>query len=155
LKRKALDSDETTKFQPSDIEDAKAHFGELYTKLKAKLRIIVLGGDYLSIERRRATIPDARAALDPQGRLSRKRPAKKRSKYVEKRELTIFDIIQMHVKGAKYCSALDGRGIMIPEKWRNEGCPTTYAEAYEVDTGPNWRKRIQDEKYRIKRRYTT
>ena len=152
LKRKALDCDEKTRFKPSDIEDANARFGKLYTILKAKLRIMVLGGDYHSIERRQVTMLDAPAVQNPQGQLSRKRYAKKRPRDVEARELTIFNIISMGFKGLKYCHAVDKK-VTIPDAWRKEGCPKTYVEAYKVVTDRNWRKRIQDEKYRIRKRY--
>ena len=34
--------------------------------------------------------------------------------------------------------------------WRERGCPTKYTEAYRM---PEWRKRIQDEKYRFAKLY--
>jgi hypothetical protein len=63
----------------------------------------------------------------------------------------IFGAIQAGDKGQKYCKTVDERKLKIPAEWIQCGCPKTYADAYKV--GQPWRKRIQDEKSRYKKKY--
>jgi hypothetical protein len=66
------------------------------------------------------------------------------------RTVVIFGAIQSNLKGQKYCAALDGRKVRLPDGWKEEGCPDSYVLAYKV---PQWRKRIQDEKSRHRKQY--
>ncbi len=67
----------------------------------------------------------------------------------KKRREAILHAIQANDKGIKYCKTLDECRLSIPEAWAQDGCPTTYVEAYR---NQKWRKRIQDEKSRYKRK---
>lgn len=71
--------------------------------------------------------------------------------YEKQRRKVIFGAIQARDKGPKYCKTLDGRKLAIPAEWIQDGCPNTYADAYK--RGQPWRKRIQDEKSRYKKKY--
>jgi hypothetical protein len=62
----------------------------------------------------------------------------------------IFGTIQLGLKARRYCVALDERQVRLPSQWIEEGCPSTYAQAY---TEVKWRKRIQDEKSRYREEY--
>ncbi len=80
-------------------------------------------------------------------------PAKRNAKKTRTeshKTAVIFGAIQMCLKGPKYCAALDNRKIRLPDRWVEEGCPDTYAQAYKE---PQWRKRIQDEKCRYGEKY--
>jgi len=63
-----------------------------------------------------------------------------------KRYRVIREVAEMGYEGQKYCAALGQREIAVPFAWVKEGCPREYSKAYKE---PKWRKRIQDEKYRI------
>lgn len=66
------------------------------------------------------------------------------------RERSISEVIRRtKCRGRKYCMVLDHHDIRPPAKWIEEGCPSTYAEAYN---NHSWRQRIQDEKYRVLKR---
>jgi hypothetical protein len=67
-----------------------------------------------------------------------------------KRMAVIFGAIQSELKGQKYCATLDTRGIRPPDRWKEDGCPDTYQQAYKDE---QWRKRIQDEKCRYREQY--
>lgn len=69
-----------------------------------------------------------------------------------RRRAVIFGVLQNNVEGRSYCLALDKRRLGVPQAWLDEGCPKTYTEAY-VANGFGWRKRIQDEKSRFKKKY--
>jgi hypothetical protein len=62
----------------------------------------------------------------------------------------IFGAIQSGLKAQKYCAALDERRLQLPIHWIEEGCPSTYVQAYRE---AKWRKRIQDEKSRYRKEY--
>lgn len=76
----------------------------------------------------------------------KKRPSKSQSVKMA----AVFGALQNGLKASKYCAALDGRGLRVPDPWVEDGCPSTYAQAYK---DPKWRKRIQDDKCRYGRRY--
>ncbi len=59
---------------------------------------------------------------------------------------TIQELCALKCKGGKYCVGMDQREIPIPTLWREDGCPSKYADAYKKDE--KWRARIQQEKYR-------
>lgn len=80
-------------------------------------------------------------------RAVRKTPKNKKP---PRRKAVIFGVIQLGLKGPKYCAALDERKVRPPDRWIDEGCHSTYAQAYR-DAG--WRKRIQDEKCRYRKEY--
>jgi hypothetical protein len=79
------------------------------------------------------------------------RPAapRKRRAADPKREAIIFGAIQAKYEGPKYCKELDDRGLKIPQRW--EDCPPSYVQAYRQS--PEYRKKIQDEKTRYRRKY--
>jgi len=64
-----------------------------------------------------------------------------------KREAVIFAAILMELKGMRYCSFLHNHGIK--PKWLESG-PSTYPQGYQL--GDPWRKKIQDQKTRVKQR---
>jgi hypothetical protein len=64
------------------------------------------------------------------------------------REEKIWRVIQRGVEGAAYCRELHRARVKPRKFWLSEDCPSTYPEAYRE--GVPWRKRIQDEKSRIK-----
>jgi hypothetical protein len=74
----------------------------------------------------------------------------RKSRMQLKRMSVIFGAIQSGLKGTKYCAALDGRKLLLPDHWSDEGCPDTYVQAYR---DARWRKRIQDEKCRYRQQY--
>jgi hypothetical protein len=63
-----------------------------------------------------------------------------------KRASRIRRIIDQNAKSLFYCRELDRDNIRPPQGW--EGCPNTYVKAYQ---DPKWRKKIQQEKWRIGR----
>ena len=64
----------------------------------------------------------------------------------QNRRETIRDLASMGLKGRKYCQAMDERTVPVLPSWVRDGCPRTYCAAYDKDE--EWRKRIQDEKFR-------
>ena len=62
------------------------------------------------------------------------------------REQKILDVINAGARGRKYAIALDAAGLRPRRDWREKGCPSTYRDAYWVQT---WRKRIWDEKTKL------
>jgi hypothetical protein len=65
-----------------------------------------------------------------------------------KREQKIWSVIQQGVEGPTYCREVHRAGVKPRKSWLDDDCPSTYPEAYRE--GEPWRKRIQDEKCRIK-----
>jgi hypothetical protein len=66
------------------------------------------------------------------------------------RRRIIFSVLLKNVKGLKYCKALDDQKLAIPQEWSQDNCPNTYSGAYRA--GQPWRKRIQDEKSRYRKK---
>lgn len=92
-----------------------------------------------------ALIPGwARAGVADSHRKRRRR--RSLSAQDQSRRETIRDLALMGLKGRKYCQAMDERKVPIPVSWVRDDCPKTYCAAY--DNGEQWRKRIQDEKFR-------
>ena len=75
---------------------------------------------------------------------------KSRSKVQLHKLGVIFGAIQSGLKAREYCVALDDRRLQPPSQWIEEGCPSTYPQAY-LDA--KWRQRIQDEKYKYRKNY--
>jgi len=65
-------------------------------------------------------------------------------------EENIWTVIQRGSKGRQYCRELDGAGIKIRRAGIWKGAPLGYVASY--DAGKSWRHRIEDEKYKIKRK---
>jgi hypothetical protein len=84
-----------------------------------------------------------RESMLPRPVAKRNQPSKRESH----RRVQVVEVIKAELKGLGYCKALDGRGVRVPLRWREEGCPSTYFAAYK--SGEKWRKRIQDEKSRL------
>ena len=78
------------------------------------------------------------------------RVRRSRNRELKPREKDILQVIKRAVKvgyrGMMYCLALETKKIPPPREWTNEGCPTTYPEAYKH---AKWKHRIQDEKCRL------
>ena len=66
------------------------------------------------------------------------------------REQKIWDVIQRGFEGEPYCRELRNVGVKPCKSWITHDFPPSYLEAYRE--GEPWRKRIQDEKYRIRRK---
>jgi hypothetical protein len=75
---------------------------------------------------------------------------RKTSKEIE-REKKIFAVIKKGLTGRRYCVVVENEGIKPRQRWIEEGCPASYADAYSL---PKWRKRIQNEKNKIAQRYS-
>ena len=61
-------------------------------------------------------------------------------------------IIQEGCVGEEYCRRLTQRGILPPPRWRAEGCPKDYIDAYnhpKPEERKKWRARIYSEKNKI------
>jgi hypothetical protein len=61
-------------------------------------------------------------------------------------------IIQEGCVGEEYCRRLTQRGILPPPRWRAEGCPKDYIDAYnhpKSEERKKWRARIYSEKNKI------
>jgi hypothetical protein len=65
-------------------------------------------------------------------------------------EENIWTVIQRGSKGRQYCRELDGASIKIRRVGVWKSAPPTYTAAY--DAGKLWRHRIEDEKYKIKKK---
>jgi hypothetical protein len=82
----------------------------------------------------------------------RQKNKKKPSPLERQKRSIIFGALQSNLEGRHYCIKLDQKGLLVPLEWKSEGCPDTYANAYMVPSGV-WRKRIQDEKSRYRKKY--
>jgi len=78
-----------------------------------------------------------------------KRTPQRRKITLSDHEKKVWGVIQRKIKKEAYCRELHNAGATPSKKWISEGCPGTYPGAYML---PHWRKRIQDEKYRIRRK---
>lgn len=88
------------------------------------------------------------------GRLPRSRSRgadKKLTKEEVSRHRIIFPVLRTNLTGRKYCEALDKGGLKTPQAWQDQGCPKGYSDAYMAQRG-KFRKRIQDEKYRMRKK---
>ena len=54
------------------------------------------------------------------------------------------------MKGMDYCREVDRRRLTIPQTWKEDGWPGSYAKAY---SDPKWAKRIQDQKSKLRKVY--
>jgi hypothetical protein len=79
--------------------------------------------------------------------VSIRKAKKKTSARVSKRDAIIFAAILRDLRSIPYCSFLRDHGIK--PRW-SEPCPSSYYEGYQK--GDPWRKKVQDEKCRAKRR---
>ena len=59
--------------------------------------------------------------------------------------------LQLELEGPKYCAELDKRRLRGLQGWIDSGWPGSYVQAYK--SGQPWRKKIQDEKCRYKKKY--
>ena len=66
------------------------------------------------------------------------------------REENLWNVIQRMSKGRQYCREVDGAGIPIRKTGVWKGAPRTYLAAY--DAGKPWCHRIEDEKFKVKRK---
>lgn len=64
------------------------------------------------------------------------------------RERKVWNVIQQGSRGKQYCRELHNARLKPCKSWVDDDCPSNYIEAYRE--GQPWRKRIQDEKHRIK-----
>jgi len=70
-----------------------------------------------------------------------------RKKPLTEAEKVISEAIKDDLKAERYCAYLERNNIKPPKDW--ELCPQSYVKAYK---NPLWRKRIQDQKSRVKRK---
>ena len=64
--------------------------------------------------------------------------------------MKIYSVIEKGSKGRLYARAVDRAGVPTPENWTEQGCPRTYAQAYDADEC--WRNLMRKERSRIKNR---
>lgn len=77
-----------------------------------------------------------------------RRYSERRLRHVQsKREKEIREISSLGYEGLSYCREVDGRRLWNPEWLRDKDWPGTYEAAYKLRK--KWRKRIQQEKWRI------
>jgi len=116
------------------LEVGLIHF-ELWSKLKDAIERAGL----------RATV-DVAASIHPaMTKRVRKQP-------LTEAEKVISEAIKDNRKAERYCAYLDMNNIKPPKAWIDEFCPQSYVKAYK---NPLWRKRIQDQKSRVKRKMKT
>ena len=81
-----------------------------------------------------------------------RRYSERRSRRVQSnREKQIQEIASLGHEGLSYCREVDGRKLWNPEWIRDKEWPGTYEAAYKQNE--KWRKRIQQEKWRICHRW--
>lgn len=89
---------------------------------------------------------DQQAARD--ARKQRRKRLRRKASSVRKHEQLIRDVSSAY-KGREYFNQLTARGERPPWEWQEQGCPDTYADAWE---DPTWRQRVYDERYNVTRR---
>jgi hypothetical protein len=100
-----------------------------------------------SLEILRSRLEQALKLLSHRRPHDRRRPSfRKKTDQQLVREKQIRAVIQKGKVGRRYCLLLDQEGIKPRQTWRDEGCPASYAQAYQSD---EWRKRIQNEKSKL------
>ncbi len=120
-----------------DVKTTALEVGLIHFELWRKLK------DAIERARLRAKV-DIAASIHP---AMTKRVRKKSLTEAEK---VISEAIKDDRKGVRYCVYLDMNNIKPPKAW--ELCPQSYVKAYK---SPLWRKRIQDQKSRVKRKMKT
>ncbi len=75
-----------------------------------------------------------------------------RKKSLTEAEKVISKAIKEDLKAERYCAYLDINNIKPLKAWIDELCPQSYVKAYK---NPLWRKRIHDQKSRVKRKMKT
>jgi hypothetical protein len=100
-------------------------------------------------------VPPPPPIVSPASREAKpKRAPKKLSKSELHKMTAIFAAIQGDLEGEEYCSHLDDCGVRIRQQWRDLGCPDSYTKAYRARaTDPQWAAKMQDEKYRYRKKY--
>jgi hypothetical protein len=75
-------------------------------------------------------------------------PARRLREPGSKQNKAILGVIRSNptLEGIDYARALERAKISPPPAWINDDCPRRYPEAYMIE---KWRKRINDQKYRI------
>jgi hypothetical protein len=91
-------------------------------------------------------VPDSTSQRKSKGKPKKLTPSE------QTRLRVIFGAIQANLEGLPYCRELDRKHLPVPAKWIANGCPKTYAAAYNADDR-GWRQRIHDEKYRYGKKY--
>lgn len=66
------------------------------------------------------------------------------------REKKIWSVIQTGAKGLQYCRELHNARLKPRRSWKEEGCPSSYPEAYRSSS--RWQQRINDEKSKVRRK---
>ena len=74
----------------------------------------------------------------------------KQQKPLTRRELKMWAIIQRGTKGLQYCRELDKAGVAPLRRGAWKDCPRKYESAYLQ--GKLWCHRIEDEKFKVKRK---
>jgi hypothetical protein len=136
----------------------RGHFkrekGKLLARWANKIEIAMRDNEHQERSRREregqaplAPQPPSIVPPAPRGKAKPKRARKKPTTSELHKRATIFAAIQADLEGVEYCSHLDAYGVQIPQPWKGLGCPDSYKTAYR-DPDPQWRSKIQDEKYR-------
>jgi hypothetical protein len=155
VREEGLDKDNDFAWCPAG---SVSEHGETGTTLSLQTERIVELSAMFCVELMALGIPES-AVLPPPGKLlladGQSRPGQaKRKTSKTKAQLhkttVIYGAIQSGLTGPKYCISLDDRKVRLPNDWKEEGCPDTYAQAYK---DKRWRKRIQDEKCRYREQY--
>jgi hypothetical protein len=100
-------------------------------------------------EKLKIAIQQVSKALALRGKLAnpaKNKLADKKHGPLNDREQKIWDVVKRGVKGAQYCREIHAVGVR--PVWKNG--PPTYPGAYQL--GKPWCHRIQDEKYKIRRK---
>jgi len=155
VRKEGLDKDKDFAWCPTG---SVSEHGETGTTQSLQTERIVELSAMFCVELMALGIPES-AVSPPPGKLlladGQSRPGQaKRKTSKTKAQLhktaVIFGAIQSGLTGPKYCISLDDRKVRLPNDWKEEGCPDTYAQAYK---DKQWRKRIQDEKCRYREQY--
>ena len=121
-----------------------------FTKIVTKAVTELAGQESNLISEARANFNRAAAIYAEKPRM--RRYSERRSRHVHSnREKVIREIASLGFTGLSYCREMDRRKISGNPAWlNNEEWPGTYEGAYRQ--GKKWRKRIQQEKWRISAR---
>lgn len=138
-----------------DVERRIARFGEYYPNLdEAQSGTVreVLDAHRRSLLAARATrrLPPLVAARAEAAYTEPARNTTIPAKEPTEREQRIWAVIQRGSTGCQYCRELGNAGIAPRKSGAWKGCPRTYISAYQQ--GEPWCHRIQDEKFKIRRK---
>jgi hypothetical protein len=147
-----LDVEQTEKLVRFAETKFAMRLSHVLDQIEHKVAVAIASGRDLSWAASAVTSPGNAEPSSDQVSHSAAGPSRRRvTVAVNKRLAVIFGAIQAKLKGMDYCKKLDAERISIPGRWTDNGCPSTYVGAYQL--AAPWRKKIQDEKHRFKRKY--